>query len=102
MYKIAIVGDKESILGFKAIGIDVFSVKSPLEARKTIDSLAKDDDGVIFITEEILEKVRETVERYDDKTLPAIIPVPNSKGTKNIGMKRIEEYVEKAVGSNIL
>ncbi|MBQ5955335.1 MAG: V-type ATP synthase subunit F, partial [Firmicutes bacterium] len=29
MYKIGVIGDRESILGFKAVGLDVFPIDDP-------------------------------------------------------------------------
>lgn len=103
MYKkIGVVGDKDSILPFKAIGIDVFPVVQSNEARKIIDTLAKDNYAVIFVTEEVSKDICETIERYNREVLPAIILIPSNKGTLNIGMQRISNNVEKAVGMNIL
>ena len=34
MYKIAVIGDKNSVLAFKALGIDVFTVTDELESTK--------------------------------------------------------------------
>ena len=48
--KIGVVGDKDSVLAFKALGIDVFPVVEDSEARKTIDTLARNDYAVIFVT----------------------------------------------------
>ena len=63
---------------------------------------AKEDYGVIFITEQIAEKIKETIDRYNDKVSPAIILIPSNQGSLNIGMNRINTNVEKAVGANIL
>ena len=46
--------------------------------------------------------IEETIERYNNKVLPAVILIPSNQGTLNIGSKRISENVEKAVGVNIL
>ena len=35
MYKIAVVGDKESILGFSAIGMDIYPAYVHTYSRKT-------------------------------------------------------------------
>ena len=43
--KIGVVGDKDSVLAFKALGIDVFPVLGLEEARKTIDRLAMNEIG---------------------------------------------------------
>ena len=95
-------GDKDSVLVFKALGIDVLTPTSPDEIRRVIDDLARDQYGVIFITEQLASLVPETIARYDDEMIPAVILIPSNQGTLNIGMDRIDRSVEKAVGSNIL
>lgn len=102
MYKIGVVGDKDSVLAFKALGIDVFPVVDIEEAKKTVDKLAMTDYAVIFVTEQVAKDISETIERYSRQTLPAVILIPSNQGTLNIGMKKINENVEKAVGVNIL
>lgn len=100
--KIAVIGDKESVLVFKALGVDVFSPIGQDDIRRHVDALANDNYGVIFITEQWAQRIPETIARYDQKMLPAIILIPSSQGTLGIGMDRINASVEKAIGSNIL
>lgn len=100
--KIGVVGDKDSVLAFKALGIDVFPVISYDEARRTVDKLAINNYAVIFITEHVAQGIPETIERYNREMLPAVILIPSNQGTLNIGMQRINDNVEKAVGVNIL
>ncbi|HCQ89148.1 MAG TPA: V-type ATP synthase subunit F [Clostridium sp.] len=102
MHKIGVVGDKDSVLAFKAIGIDVFPVVEAEEARRAIDKMAYNDYAVIFVTEQLAQHLDETIERYNKKLLPSIILIPSNQGTLNIGKKRISDNVEKAVGVNIL
>ena len=103
MYKkIGVVGDKDSVLGFKALGIDVYPVVGEEEARKAVDTMAMNDYAVIFITEQVAVTIEETIERYNNQVLPAVILIPSNQGTLNIGSKKISDSVEKAVGVNIL
>ena len=101
MHRIGVVGDKDSILAFKALGVDVFPVITKEEARKTIDTMANEKYGIIFVTEQIAAIVEDTIERYNKELLPAVILIPNNQGSLGIGHERINEYVEKAIGSNI-
>ena len=72
--KIGVVGDKDSVLAFKALGIDVFPVVEHDEARKTIDNLAKNDYAVIFVTEQVAQEADEDREqRQHDEHLLTII-----------------------------
>ena len=102
MFKVAVIGDKDSVLAFKALGIEVFTVVGEDEARRTVDTIARKDYGVIFITEQIANLIPDTIERYDREIIPAVILIPSNQGTLNIGMNRIDRNVEKAIGSNIL
>lgn len=102
MYKVAVIGDKDSVLAFKALGVRVFTAFEANETRKLVDTLARDEYGVIYITEQLASLIPETINRYNDELIPAIILIPSNQGTLNIGMDRINKNVEKAVGSNIL
>lgn len=104
MYKIGVVGDKDSILFFKAIGMDVYPVieTETEEIRKLVDRLAREDYGIIFITEQIAQTISETIDRYNNKPVPGIILIPSNQGSLGIGLARVSDNVERAVGMNIL
>ena len=102
MFKVAVIGDRDSALTFKALGIDVFKVSKADEARKTLDTIARKEYGVIFITEQIAKLIPDSIERYDKEIIPAVILIPSNQGSLNIGMDRINKNAEKAIGSNIL
>ena len=104
MYKIGVIGDKDSILFFKAIGMDVYPVMEAEveENRKLIDRLAREGYGIIFITEQIAQTVNETIDRYNNQPIPGIILIPSNQGSQGIGLARVQENVERAVGMNIL
>ena len=49
MYKkIGVVGDKDSVLAFKAIGIDVFPVVEADEARIAVDRMAMNGSNLCY------------------------------------------------------
>ncbi|MBE6025385.1 MAG: V-type ATP synthase subunit F [Clostridiales bacterium] len=102
MYKIGVIGDRESILGFKAVGLDVFPTDDPEEAKKTLKRIAKEDFAIIYITEQLYQYMMDEVDEYTDSRLPAIIPIPGKDGTLGIGMTSVKKSVERAVGADIL
>jgi len=102
MYKIGIVGDKDSILGFKALGLEVVPVLSPEQAKQAVRRLAKQGFGIIFLTEGMALEMEETLESYRDKQFPIITLIPDNQGSRQIGMNEIRKAVEKAVGADIL
>lgn len=68
MYKIGVVGDKDSIFTFKSIGIDAYPVVNSREARNIVNNLASSNYGLIFKTEQTAKGIEETIERYKKKT----------------------------------
>ncbi len=101
-YKIAVIGDKDSILGFKTIGVDTFSVTNSEDALKALKQLVSDNYGVIFITEELARELEDIVTDLQKRFLPAVVLIPNSKGALGIGIEQIKKNVEKAIGADIL
>ena len=102
MHKIAVLGDRESIMGFMALGFTVFAVSDKEEAEKTLTKLAKDNYAVIYITESVMQEIQDTVDMYKDATIPAIIPIPGKEGSLGLGMRNVKRSVERAVGADIL
>lgn len=102
MYKIGVIGDRESVLGFKAVGLEVFSCDRPEEARHVLKEIGKQDFAIIYITEQLYQHLGEEIETYQDARLPAIIPIPSKDGSLGIGMANVKKSVERAVGADIL
>lgn len=102
MYKIAVVGDKDSVLGFKALGLDTHPVESADEARRAVHTLAKENCAIIYLTEQLASQMKDVLERYKDSLTPAIILIPGKEGSLGIGMANVKTAVERAVGADIL
>ena len=102
MYKIGVIGDRESVLGFKAVGLSVFPCDEPEEAGHILKDIAEKDFAIIYITEQLFQHLGEITERYTDSRLPAIIPIPGKDGSLGIGMDSVKKAVERAVGADIL
>lgn len=102
MHKIGVIGDKQSVLGFKAVGLNVFDCNSDSEAKSVLKQIANEDYAIIYVTESIYKDLKEEINEYNSKRLPAIIPIPSINGTLGIGVSNIKKAVEKAVGADIL
>ena len=105
MYKIAVLGDRDSIYGFAALGLDIWPVAEPAdpaEAGKKLREIAEGDYAVIYITESLAAGLEEEIDRYRTAGLPAIIPIPGVSGNTGMGLKMVKKSVEQAVGSDII
>ena len=102
MYKIGVIGDKQSVQGFKAVGLDVFDCNTKEEARNTLHKIADENYAIIYVTESFYDQIKESIFEYNNERLPAIIPIPGMQGSLGIGLYNIKKAVEKAVGADIL
>ena len=102
MYKIAVLGDRDSTLGFKALGLEVCSVSTPEEGREALHRMAKENFAIIYITEQLASQLHTDIARYKDSLTPAIILIPGKEGSLGIGMANVTTAVERAVGADIL
>ncbi len=103
MYKIAVLGDRESVMGFKALGLEVHSAEHAAEARKILHRLARDGEtAIIYLTEQYAAQMDDEIAKYKEQVLPAIILIPGKSGSLGIGMQNIKDSVERAVGADIL
>ena len=99
--KMAIIGDGDSVLAFKAVGIDAFSVSSPQEAGNLIKTIAK-KYNVIFITDVLAKPIDDVLKKYLVSAYPIIIPVPSKAGSNGYGYETLKKDMEKALGVDIL
>ena len=102
MYKIAVVGDYDSIYGFATLGLDTFPVADRKEAEEKIEALASQEYGIIYITEAWADQLKHEIARYQEEIIPAIIQIPGIAGNTGAGVAGVKKSVEVAVGSDIL
>lgn len=101
MFKIAVLGDRDSVMGFKALGLDVFFVENPEEARHTLHRLARETYAIIYITEQLAGDLAADIDKYKTSVTPAVILIPGKTGSLGLGAQALQSAVERAVGADI-
>ena len=102
-YRIAVIGSWESVMGFRALGLETYPVTAPRRPGETIRELAKSGDcGIIYLTEQLAKDLPDVLDRYKDELRPAIILIPGREGSLGIGMNNIQQSIQRAVGADIL
>ena len=102
MYRVAVMGDKDSIYGFALLGLDIIDTDREENKPKLLKRLCSGDYGIIYMTEALYDELALEIEKYADQVIPAIIPIPGIKGNTGLGMLNVKKSVEKAVGSDII
>jgi len=100
MYKIAVLGDRQSVVSFAALGLGVFPVETEEEALAVFRKLARDGEyAIIYVTEQLLTILKTEIDKYQDSVTPAVILIPDRRGSLGLGSAALQSAVERAVGS---
>ena len=102
MYKIAVLGDYDSIYGFAALGLSIFPAGSRERGAELFGQLTAGEYGIIYITEAMAGMLEEEIESCSGRMYPAVIRIPGISGNTGEGMAQVRKFVERAVGSDIL
>ena len=102
MYRVAVMGDRDSIYAFSALGLDIYPVDKNTDKIQLLKKLSAGNYGIIYITEALALELADEIDKYREQTIPAIILIPGIKGNTGIGMANVKKSVEQAVGSDIL
>ena len=103
-FKIAVIGDRESVMGFRALGLDVFPADAD-NVKEIFKKVVKAEEpayAILYLTEELSVPIQAEIAALKDELTPAVILIPSRNGTLGLGMKALDTAVERAIGSNIL
>lgn len=100
--RIAVFGDRESVYGYAALGIDVFYFDASQDYTARFKKLCQNKNySIIYITEAAAAVLEKEIEKYRSEPSPAIILIPGVSGNTGEGLSAVRKSVEKAVGSDI-
>ncbi len=104
MLKIAVMGGRETVMGFTALGLEAYPVADGTEARQIFKTLTRDRDDVaiIYIEENLAQELSAEIDKFKDSPKPAIILIPGREGSLGMGLSALNAAVERAIGTNIL
>ena len=105
MLKIAVIGGRDTVMGFKALGLSTFPAENAAEAHKLLRKLTRDSEenyAIIYIEENLAMQIQPEIDKFKDSPSPAIIVIPGREGSIGYGQQALRSAVERAVGTNIL
>ena len=102
MSKIAFIGDRDSVWGFKTFGIDVYPAADSSQAKEALESAVASAHAIIFVTEDVYESCGDLVSKYRDLALPTVTVLPSVTGSRGLAATEIHEAVSAAIGADIL
>lgn len=107
-YKIAIIGDSDTVSGFRALGVEVFNAHNGEEAMEHLRTIKGDSTkttryAIVCIIEDLLKDIDQTeYAKVVAGPLPAVVILPGTNGTQGFAIGRLRRLAEQAVGASII
>jgi V/A-type H+-transporting ATPase subunit F len=100
--KFYVIGDNETVLGFRLVGVSGRVVENRDEALSALAGVVGNKEiGVVLITEKVAAEIRDEVEaRHYGLGFPLVLEIPDSSGP-DPERPEIEEIVRRAIGVSI-
>jgi vacuolar-type H+-ATPase subunit F/Vma7 len=103
MSKIVIIGEKEDILPYQSIGIEIEPVKTTADTVSALRKTAQNAQvAIILITENMAEQCLDTITALRNKTSIPITIIPTEQGSKQTSVMELNKEISRAVGMDIL
>jgi V/A-type H+-transporting ATPase subunit F len=104
MYKIAVMGGRDTVMGFKALGLDTYPVSDSDEAKHILTKITAPEENyaVIYLEETLSKALSSEIARFTDKVTPAIILIPGRDGSQGLGLTALHDAVIRAIGTDVL
>ena len=104
MLKIAVIGGRDTVIGFRALGLETYPAADAAEAGHILRRLTRENDdyAIIYIEENLAAELEHEISKFKDLPTPAVILIPGREGSMGLGQSALKAAVERAVGTNIL
>lgn len=101
--KIAVIGDRDTVTGFRLVGVSECAVpKTPEDTRNLLFQYFRDPAmGLILITEPLAAEVEDTIVELSQSPVPVILLVPDRDGATGAYETVLKELIRRAVGIEI-
>lgn len=98
--KIAIIGDVDTVVGFRLAGI--LKAKTPTEkaaTQKAFNEFTQDSEvSLIIVTERLAEQIRDSIEEVSTRPYPVIVEIPDKSGQLAEKASPLRRLVKRAIG----
>ncbi|KPK38843.1 MAG: hypothetical protein AMJ78_09395 [Omnitrophica WOR_2 bacterium SM23_29] len=95
---LAIIGNEDVVLGFKALGFKVYPLKEPQQFKAILAEVLKDKAAVCLLQDDIYNSVQDEINSYRSLPLPVFVPFSKT-GQTDLLDNIIKDIKLKATGT---
>jgi len=100
--KVAVIGESDLVFAFKALGLNVFAPQDLEEAKKTMETLEKENYALCFVHQSFLKPLEEEREALVKKFCPVVVGFRDHRDVTDYLGNIMREMTIKATGSDSL
>ena len=100
--KVAVIGEKDMVFAFKALGFKTYSPRHIDEAREILGGLEKDKIALCFLHQSYFESLQEEREALGKKFAPVVVGFSDYRKITDHLENMMKEMAVKATGSDAL
>ncbi len=105
MYKVVVLTDPDTALGFRLAGVDVYVVEDNEEAKREISRLIEDDrTGILAVNESFLSLIDDRMRnKIESIYKPIVVSLPVREKIGAVGERKafLARLVHRAVGFDV-
>ena len=100
MSSVAIIGDIDTVSGFRLGGVKKAEVvNTSEEAIEAFDKFLDDEISIIIITQALANEIRDHISRkIGSDVLPMIIEIPDKDGSSEGASDQMNELIKRVIG----
>ncbi len=103
MGNIIVIGEKEHILPYQSIGVEIEPVATGKETLLALEKRTQDPlVEIILITEDMAEYCLDAITGLRNKTQKIITIIPAQHGSRHVGMLELNKEMKRTIGTDIL
>lgn len=102
MSEIALVGDIETGLAFRTVGVHAVTPGNDEDAGAVIARLAREGYRIVLVTEPFAREAGEEIMKVMGRTDVCVLSIPASSGATGYGMELVRQMSIRALGADVL
>lgn len=101
MPSVAVIGDRERVAGFAALGLDGYPAHTRAEAETALEKAQRAGCALILVTEAAARHARVHIEAMRQKEGPPVLILPGETGNTGQAEREIEAAIRQAAGAGL-
>lgn len=97
---ITVLGDKETVTGFRLAGVSSATLADTKTIEKEFEKAVSEKD-IIIITENLASQIRNRIEELQTEEKPVIVEIPGKEGSIGYTKEKINDLIKRVVGMDM-